>query len=96
MDWSNAKMSPAKVLCLSINVFSLHGVIGDSFFTSPTGDWTAILRGHPSHAKIYPLAVQREYLHFSVNFDCLKTLSIGPALGIEPATFRSAVKCFTD
>ena len=27
---------------------------------------TASLRGHPSHAKDQPLAVQRQYLHFSV------------------------------
>ena len=36
------------------------------YFTSPNGDGTAILRGHPSHAKVQPLAVQRKYLHFSV------------------------------
>ena len=33
--------------------------------------------------------MQREHLHFSV---ILRPLSIGPAPGIEPATFRSAVK----
>ena len=38
----------------------------DTIFTSPAEDRTAILRGHPSHAKVQPLAVQREYLHFSV------------------------------
>ena len=26
--------------------------IGDTIFTSPTGDGTSILRGHPSHAKV--------------------------------------------
>ena len=41
-------------------------LIGDTIFTSPTGDGTAILRGHPSHTKVLPLAVQRAYLHFSV------------------------------
>ena len=55
--------------------------------TSPNGDGTAILRGHPSHAKVQPPSGQRQYLHFSV-----QTLSIGPAPGIEPATSRSAVK----
>ena len=35
------------------------------YFSSPTGDGTAILRGHPSHEKVCPLAVQRNYLHFS-------------------------------
>ena len=30
-------------------------------------DWGHyILRGHPSHAKVEPLALQRKYLHFSV------------------------------
>ena len=38
----------------------------DNIFTSPTEDGTAILRGHSSHAKVQPLEVQRDYLHFSV------------------------------
>ena len=40
--------------------------LGTLYFTSPNGDGTAILRGHPSHAKVSPLAVQSKYLHFSV------------------------------
>ena len=51
---------------LSVNVFSTKVLIGDSIFTSPTGEGTAILRGHPSHAKGYPFAGQRLYLHFLV------------------------------
>ena len=51
---------------LSVNVFSTKVLIGDTIFTSPNGDGTAILRGHPSHAKVSPLPVQRKYLHFSV------------------------------
>ena len=51
---------------VSLNVFSTKVLIGDTIFTSPNGDGTAILRGHPSHAKVSPLAVQRKYLHFSV------------------------------
>ena len=51
---------------LSVNVFSTKVLIGNTIFTSPNGDGTGILRGHPSHAKVSPLAVQREYLHFSV------------------------------
>ena len=70
----------------------LH-VIGDTIFTSPTGDGTDILHCHPNHAKVYLLAVQRKYLHFSVSF---KTLSIGPVPGIEPATFCFAVTCSTN
>ena len=55
-----------KALYLSVNVFSTKVLIGDTIFTSPNGDGTAILRGHPSHAKVSPLAEQRKYLHFSV------------------------------
>ena len=39
-------------LYLSVNVFSTKVLIGDTIFTSPTGDRTVILRGHPSHAKV--------------------------------------------
>ena len=73
--------------------FSTKVLIGDTILTSPTGDGTAILRGHPSHAKVYPFAGQREYLHFSVS---LRPWVVGPAPGIEPATSRSAVKRSTD
>ena len=51
---------------LRVKVFSTKVLIGDTILTSPNGDGTAILRGHPSHAKVSPLAVQRKYLHFSV------------------------------
>ena len=40
------------VLYLSGKVFNTKVVIGETIFTSPTGDGTAILRGHPSHAKV--------------------------------------------
>ena len=39
-------------LRLSVNVFSLKVLIGDTIFTSPSGEETAILRGHPIHAKV--------------------------------------------
>ena len=52
---------------LSVNVFiSPKVLIGTLYFTSPNGDGTAILRGHPSYAKVQPPAGQRKYLHFSV------------------------------
>ena len=35
-------------------------------FTTLTGDGTAILRGHPSYAKVYLLERQRDYLPFLV------------------------------
>ena len=37
---------------LSVKVFSTKLLIKDTTFTSPTGDGTAILRGHPSHTKV--------------------------------------------
>ena len=39
-------------LYLSVNVFSTKVLTGDTIFTSPAGDGIAILRGHPSHAKV--------------------------------------------
>ena len=66
IDWYRSIDEKKKALYLSVNVFSTKVLIGDTIFTSPNGDGTAILRGHPSYAKVLPLAVQREYLHFSV------------------------------
>ena len=61
-------MLPIKKKCtlLSVNVFSTKVLIRTLYFTSPNGDGTTILRGHPSHAKVQPPAGQRKYLHFSV------------------------------
>ena len=79
---------------LSFHVFRTKLLeLGTLYFTSPTGDGTAILGGHPSHAKVYPFAGQRKYLHFSV---VLRPWVLGPAPGIESATFRSAVTLSTD
>ena len=41
-----------KALYLSVNVFSMKVLIGDTILTSPTGEGTAILHGHPSHVKV--------------------------------------------
>ena len=68
--------------------------LGTLFFTSPTGDGTAIIRGHPSHAKVQPFAGQREYLSSFLSY--FKTLSVGPVPGIDPAISRLAVKRSTD
>ena len=48
----NTKRYKKKTLYLSVNVFSTKALIGDTIFTFPTGNGTAILRGHPSHAKV--------------------------------------------
>ena len=37
---------------LSVKVFSAKMLIGDTTFTTSTGEGTAILRGHPSYAKV--------------------------------------------
>ena len=66
----------------SVNVFRTKALTGDSIFTSPTGEGTTILRGHPSHAKVQPFAGQRKYLHLGY----FKTLSIGASPRIEPTT----------
>ena len=70
-------------------------LIGDIIFTSPTGDGTFILRGHPSHAEVKPLAVQRDYITF-ISQLFIEDSKSGTVPGIEPATSRSAVKRSTD
>ena len=69
-------------LYLSVNVFSTKVLIGDTTFTSPTGDGTAIFRGHPSHGRTSRLQCKGVPSFLSY----FKTLSMGPAPGIEPAT----------
>ena len=54
---------------------------------------TAILRGHPNHAKVFPFWQCKGSTFISHYF---KTLSIIPSPGIEPATSRSRVKRSTD
>ena len=39
-------------LYLCVNVFSPKVLTEDTIFMSPNGDRTAVLRGHPSHAKV--------------------------------------------
>ena len=41
-----------KALYLRVNVFSTNVLIGETIFTSPTGDGTSILRGRSSPAKV--------------------------------------------
>ena len=56
IDVNRDALSKKKAFYLSVNVFSTKVLIGDTIFTSPTWDGTAILRGHPSHAKVYSFA----------------------------------------
>ena len=71
-------------LYLSVNVFSRKVLIGGTIFTSPCGDRTAILRGHPSHVKVCLYAGQR-CLH-------LKPCVLLRPRDVEPTSSRSAVK----
>ena len=79
-------------LNLSVNVFTTKVLIGDTILTSPTGNrhftW---LSGEPREG----LAICRAKVVPSF-LSSLKTLSIGPTPGIEPATSCSAVKRSTD
>lgn len=68
---------------MSVDVFCTEVLIEDTIFSSSTGDGAAILSGHPSNAKVYPSAGQREYL---------KTLRTCLCPGIEPVISRSDVK----
>ena len=63
---SNMKSCGKNLFCLSFSVFRTLVLIEDTIFTSPTGDGTAILRGHPSYAKVFLFSELRLYLHFSV------------------------------
>ena len=49
---ASSKWQKKNALYLSVNVFSTKALIGTLYFTSPNGDGTVILRGHPSHAKV--------------------------------------------
>ena len=62
---------------------------------SPTGEGTAILHGHPSHAK--PFVCRTKIVAEFISF--LSTVVEDPEYQsslkrIEPTTFRSAVKVF--
>ena len=45
-------MFKKNALYLSVKVFSMKVLIGDTIFTSLTGDGTAIFRVHLSHTKV--------------------------------------------
>ena len=46
------KLVKKNTLVLSFNVFSTKVVLEDTNFNCATGDGSAILRGHPDHAKV--------------------------------------------
>ena len=80
-------------LYLSVNVFSTKVLIGDTIFYFPY--WREDRHFTWSSESREGLAACSTKLVPSF-LSYFKTLSIGPAPGIEPATSRSAVTRFTD
>ena len=68
-------------------------LIGDTIFTSPNGDGTAIFTWSSEPREGLAACSAKEVPSFLSHF---KTLSNDPAPGIEPATSRSSVKRSTD
>ena len=89
----NLKWLKNTLFFFSVNVFSTKVLIGDTIFTSPTGDGTAISTWS-SEPREGPAVCSAKTVSSFLSY--FKTLSIGPAPGIEPATSRSAVKRSTD
>ena len=87
------RMWKKNALYLSVNVFSTKVLIGDTIFyvsywrRDRHFTWSSEPREGPAACRA------KEVPSFLSYF---KTLSIGPAPGIEPATSRSAVTRFTD
>ena len=64
-------------------------LIGDTIFMSPTGEGTPIIHGHQEPREGLPVCRAKEVPSFLSYF---KTLSTGPAPGIEPANPHFEVK----
>ena len=75
------------------SIFSTKVPTGDTNFTSPTGDGTAIWTWSSEPREGLAACSAKEVPSFLSYF---KALSIGSAPGIEPATSRSAVERSTD
>ena len=76
---------------MSVNVFSMKVLIGDTIFMSPRRDRHFTWSSEPCEglAICRAKAVPSFLSHF-------KTLSVGPVPGIEPTTSHSVVKHSTD
>ena len=70
--------------------FSTKVLIGDTIFTSPNADGTAILLGHPAEPRVGLAVCSAKAVPSFLSY--FKTPSIVPVSGIEPTTSRSAVK----
>ena len=82
-----------KKCTLSVNVFSTKVLIGDTIFY--VSNWRRDRHfTWSSEPREGPAAYRAKELPSFLSY--FKTLSFGPALGIEPAISRSAVKRSTD
>ena len=88
-----SKSRKRKRTLLSINVFRSKVLTGDTIFTSPTGDGTAISTWSSEPREGPAVCSEKAVPSFLSYFN---TSSVGPPAGIEPATSRSAVKRSTD
>ena len=79
---------------LSVKVFCTKVLIGDTIFTSPTGDGTASLHEWSSQPCEGLAACSAKGVPSILSY--LKARGVGPALGIEPATHCSADKHSTN
>ena len=95
IEQNNVDNFTTKALILSVNVFIFctKVLIEVLILTSSNADGTAILRGHPNHAKVLPVCRTKAVSSFLSYF---KTLSIVPVREVEPTTSCSAVKRSTD
>ena len=67
---------------MSVNTFSMKVLIGDTIFMSPTGEGTPHYTWSSEPREGLPVCRAKEVPSFLSYF---KTLSTGPAPGIEPA-----------
>ena len=80
-----------KLHLLNVNAFSTKVLIRDTSFTSPTDrHFTDVVIRATRRSSHLQCKRSTSFLSY------FKTLSIGPVPGIEPTTFRSAVKRSTD
>ena len=94
MAFKYEKQKKNNEIYLRINVFSMKVLIGVTSFTFPTGDGTDRHFTWSSEPRKGPAICRSKAVLSFLSHS--KTLSVGPAPGIEPATSRSAVKRSTD
>ena len=83
-QFQRVKVTAIKKKSVSVNVFSTKVLIGDTFFDGRT--FYVVIRAARRSSRSCSAKGIRSFLSY------FKTLSTGPAPGIEPATSHSAVK----